>query len=132
MKASTVKRSELKKLRTFNKFRIWAAIVIIVFLLPTGAVAQSYPAEDQDTSQEGVEMYDQQDSYQQENPDSSETDYSSPYQQPAITESEQDQNDQAKWSLGEPPSRRPEFNNFFDSENRAIISQEEEENEFFP
>jgi hypothetical protein len=118
------------------------AVIITTLFLPAGVLAQSAPIDDQVPPQQENEINIQQDievnvqqySQQEQSVDLSEEelDYTNPYQQPVITEAEQDQLDQAQWSLGEPASRRPLFNNFFDAEERAIRSKEEmQQNEDF-
>lgn len=111
------------------------AVIITTLFLPAGALAQSAPIDDQASPQQENEINLQQDieinvqqySEQEQSVDLSEEelDYTNPYQQPVITELEQDQLDQAQWSLGQPDSRRPQFNNFFGAEERAIRSKEE-------
>ena len=135
MKNFTEKNSALNESVAPDTGWIRAVIFITALLLPAGALAQSTPIDDQASPQQGneinlqqdIEINIQQDSYQEQSVDFSEEelDYTNPYQQPVITEAEQDQLDQAQWSLGQPDSRRPEFNNFFGAEERAIISKEE-------
>jgi hypothetical protein len=118
------------------------AVIIITLFLPAVTLAQSAPIDDQAPPQQeneinlqqDIEINIQQDNYQEQSADFSEEelDYSNPYQQPVITESEQDQLDQAQSSLGQPDSRRPRFDNFFGAEERAIRSKEEmQQNEDF-
>lgn len=133
MKNFTEKNSALNKSVAPDTGWIRAVIIITTLFLPAGALAQSAPIDDQAVSegetevniQQEIEINVQQESYQEQSIESAEEDYSHPYQQPVITEAEQDQLDQAQWSLGQPDSRRPEFNNFFGAEERAIISKEE-------
>jgi hypothetical protein len=135
MKNFTEKNSALNKSVAPDKGWIRAVIIITTLFLPAGVLAQSAPIDDQASPQQGneinlqqdIEINIQQDSYQEQSVDLSEEelDYTNPYQQPVITEAEQDQLDQARWSLGEPSSRRPLFNNFFGAEERAIRSKEE-------
>lgn len=133
---STVKRFELHEFATLGINWRGMAIVLMTLLLPAGAIAQSVPANDPAVSQEEVvknaqpefEINVQQNIYQEQGVEPSDLDYSNPYQQPVTTESELDQLEQAQKSLGVPESRRPQFNNFFGAEERAIISREESEN----
>lgn len=135
MKNFTEKNSALNKSVAPDTGWIRAVIIITTLFLPAGALAQSAPIDDQASPQQEneinlqqeIEINIQQDSHQEQSVDFSEEelDYSHPYQQPVITEAEQDQLDQAQWSLGQPDSRRPLFNNFFGAEERAIRSKEE-------
>jgi hypothetical protein len=134
MKIFTEKNSAINKSVAPDMGWIRAVIITMLFL-PAGALAQSTPIDDQVPPQQeneinlqqDIEINIQQDSYQEQSADFSEEelDYSNPYQQPVLTESEQDQLDQARWSLGQPDSRRPLFDNFFGAEERAIRSKEE-------
>jgi hypothetical protein len=133
MKNSTGKDSKFNKPETCTDW-IRALILITTLLLPAGALAQSTPIDDQAVYLEETGIIEQQDNYQQQsadpsgqdlsNPYQTEKDYSNPYQQPVITEYEQDQMDQAQSALGVPESRRPQFDNFLDARDSAIISQE--------
>ena len=135
MKNFTEKNSALNESVAPDTGWIRAVIFITALLLPAGALAQSAPIDDQASPQQGneinlqqdIEINIQQESYQEQSVDFSEEelDYTNPYQQPVITEAEQDLLDQAQWSLGQPDSRRPLFGNFFDAEERAIRSKEE-------
>jgi hypothetical protein len=134
MKSFTGKNSARNKSVTSDTGWISAVIFITALFLPAGALAQSTPIDDPAVYPEETGVNEQQDNYQEQvadpsgqdlgNPYQTEKDYSNPYQQPVITEFEQDQMDQAQSSLGVPESRRPEFNNFFDARDQAIISQE--------
>jgi hypothetical protein len=133
MKNSTGKEIEFNKSVTCRDW-VKTLILITALLFPAGVLAQSTPIDDPAVYPEETGINEQQDNYQQQsadpsgqdlsNPYQTEKDYSNPYQQPVITEFEQDQMDQAQSSLGVPESRRPEFNNFFDARDSAIISQE--------
>ena len=123
MKNLTVKDSELNKFVTFSTRWIQAVFFTTALLLPAGVAAQSDLDGDDAYPQQETEIYEQQDNYQEQSTDPSEIDYSNPYQQPVITQSEQDQMDQAQSSLGLPDSRRPQFNNFFDAKEGANSSQ---------
>ena len=126
MKNLTVQDSELNEPVTLNTGWLRAVILITAFLLPAGALAQSAPLAEEAYPEQETEVYEQQGVYQEQSADPLEQGYSNnPYQQPVMTEFEQDQLDQAQKSLGLPDSRRPEFNNFFDAEERAIRSKEE-------
>ncbi len=126
MKSLIVKDSEPNEPVTLGKSWLRTVVLISALLLPAGALAQSTPLAEEDYPQQETEIYEQQDVYQEQGGAPVEEDYSNnPYQQPVMTEFEQDQLDQAQKSLGLPDSRRPEFNNFFDAEERAIRSKEE-------
>jgi hypothetical protein len=143
MNILNINGSDSFELITFKTHWIGAAIVILA-LLPVGVGAQSTPTDDQVSSQQeaeinvpqetevdvpqGIEINVHQNSYQEQNIEAAEQDFSNPYQQPVITESELDQLEQAQKSLGVPETRRPQFNNFFGAEERAINSREESEN----
>jgi len=126
MKILTVKDSGLNEPVTLGTGWLRAVVWITAFLLPAGALAQSTPLAEEDYSQQETEVYEQQDAYQEQDVAPVEEDYSNnPYQQPVMSEAEQDQLEQAQKSLGLPDSRRPEFNSMFDAEERAIRSKEE-------
>ena len=153
MKKPTVKDSELNEPVTPGTGWLRAVIWITVFLLPAGALAQSTPVYEEDYTQQEADGYEQQDVYQEQSGAPLEEDYTqretegyeqqqdvyqeqggapveedysnNPYQQPVMSEAEQDQLEQAQKSLGLPDSRRPEFNSMFDAEERAIRSKEE-------
>lgn len=127
MKKLTVKDSELNETVTPGTGWLRAVVWFAVFLLPAGALAQSTPSNEDDYTQQETEVYEQQQEvYQEQGGAPVEEDYSNnPYQQPVMSEAEQDQLDQAQKSLGLPDSRRPEFNSMFDAEERAIRSREE-------
>jgi hypothetical protein len=127
MKKLTVKDSELNGPVTPGTGWLRAVVWITVFLLPAGALAQSAPLAEDDYTQQETEVYEQQQEvYQEQGGAPVEEDYNNnPYQQPVMSEAEQDQLEQAQKSLGLPDSRRPEFNSLFDAEERAIRSKEE-------
>ena len=101
-----------------------ATIFYIALFLPASALAESAPEVEQATHQTGGHVYTDQENYQEGDfpPDQ---DYSSPYQKEVISQYDQEILDQARWSLGEPSSRRPTFNSFFRAVEQAKESREE-------